>query len=97
MGEQRNKRTTVIAEVDPTMQVHLRRIKNAEAHGHYIGHRIQNEHMNIMASEVKGNIIDKIKLAKYFPVILDYTPDVSHKELMSLILSFFGRILMLTT
>ena len=37
---------------------------------------------NLLASEIKTNI----KNAKYFPVILDCTPDASHQEQMSFVL-----------
>ncbi|CAN1193974.1 Zinc finger MYM-type protein 1 [Linum perenne] len=78
----------MLDEFDPVTQEHVHRITNDEIHFHYLGHRIQNEIIFLLASTIKSEIIRKIKQAKYFSVILDCTPDISHQEQMSMILRY---------
>ncbi|XP_074296904.1 uncharacterized protein LOC141627564 [Silene latifolia] len=84
----------MVTEFDPVIQKHVSRITNSDANCHYLGHNIQNELISLLGHNIKSDIIKKIKEAKYFSLILDCTPDISHKEQMSIILCYVDTSLL---
>ncbi len=47
----------MIAEFDLVVQEHIHRIQQSEIHNHYLGHKIQNELIQMIANEIKSKII----------------------------------------
>ncbi|XP_053571800.1 uncharacterized protein LOC128661586 [Bombina bombina] len=70
------------------MNEHLRRVKDQETLVHYLGKDIQNELIQLLAGAIKKKIITSTTSAKYYSIILDCTPDVSHIEQMTMIVRF---------
>ncbi|XP_039866244.1 zinc finger MYM-type protein 1-like [Simochromis diagramma] len=79
------KEVELMATYDLVMANHLANIKDEGSHTHYLSPETQNELIQIISSETFRAIVKQIQLAKYFSIILDCTPDVSHTEQMSVI------------
>uniref|UniRef100_A0A453BL46 TTF-type domain-containing protein n=1 Tax=Aegilops tauschii subsp. strangulata TaxID=200361 RepID=A0A453BL46_AEGTS len=77
----------MLAEFDPVIQEHVRRITNEETHVIILIIRFRMN-CHFLASSIRSEIVKKIKSSKYFSVILDCTPDASHQEQMSLIIRY---------
>ncbi|XP_048447293.1 uncharacterized protein LOC125480448 [Pyrus x bretschneideri] len=75
-----------MAESDPLIKNHLQRFQNNEICYHYLSPTIQKELILLISCEIEAAIIQKVKEAKYFTVILDCTPNFSRQEQMTLII-----------
>ncbi|CAM5083177.1 unnamed protein product [Natator depressus] len=70
------------------MKEHLCKITDHETLVHYLGKNMQNELIQILANAIKEKIVEAAHSAKYFSIILDCTPDVTHVEQMPMIIRF---------
>ncbi|XP_063819320.1 zinc finger MYM-type protein 1-like [Pseudophryne corroboree] len=77
-----------LALFDPVMDEHIRKIRDKETYVHYLGKDIQNELIQLLSNIIKEEILKSAQAAKYFSIIIDCTPDVSHVEQMTMILRF---------
>lgn len=51
-----------------------------------MGPRIQTELIHLIGNKIRKEIVSRIQKAKYYTVMLDATPDASHKEQLTLII-----------
>lgn len=49
----------------------------------YLGDKIQNEIVSLLAKEIQNLVLHICKQNKYFSIILDCTPDIAHTEQIS--------------
>uniref|UniRef100_A0A8C8A234 TTF-type domain-containing protein n=1 Tax=Oryzias sinensis TaxID=183150 RepID=A0A8C8A234_9TELE len=79
------KEVELLARFDPVLQDHVRRITDGDNHTTYLGKNIQNQLIDVISQKICSAIVSEIRESKYFSIILDCTPDVSHQEQMSVI------------
>lgn len=84
------KAIEMIASFDTVMREHIHRIQFSKSDSsrltHYLGDQIQNEIIDMLGTNIKENILNKVRESKYFSIILDCTPDVSHTEQITVVL-----------
>ena len=76
------------AKRDPILRELKERIINKETADHYLSNDTQNEIINMVAKHIENLNLSHVKLSKYYSIILDCTPDISHKEQMTLIIRY---------
>lgn len=76
----------LMAEFDPVMREHLMRSQAKELSDNYLSKHIQNELISLVAKSTIDAVVEKVKKAKYYAVIMDCTPDLNHNEQLSVVL-----------
>ncbi|XP_044147234.1 zinc finger MYM-type protein 1-like [Bufo gargarizans] len=86
------KLVEMIGKFDPIISEHIQRIQcSISQHSqmpHYLGYKIQNEIIAIVGTKIREKIIRSLNESKYFSIILDCTPDMSHTEQISIVVRF---------
>ncbi|CAM4478976.1 unnamed protein product [Lepidochelys kempii] len=70
------------------MHEHLCQVVHKEAIEHSCSKIIQNELIDLMARKVLDNILMQYGKAKYYTIIMDSTPNISHNEKMPFTVKF---------
>ncbi len=58
----------------------------------YLSHQIQNEMIDVIGTAISEEIVRRLKEAKFFAVIVDETPDTSHKEQLSITVRYVYEV-----
>ncbi|XP_040275768.1 zinc finger MYM-type protein 1-like [Bufo bufo] len=82
----------MLSKYDPVLKEHLIKLKQhickVNMSVSYLSPQTQNEFISVLANHVKAKIVTDIKSAKYFGIMFDSTPDVSHTDQMSEVIRY---------
>ncbi|KAK2711184.1 hypothetical protein QYM36_012384 [Artemia franciscana] len=67
------------------MAEHIRRISSKETNIHYLSKNVQKEILYFLSKKIQYHIFEQQWHAKYYFIILDSPPDVTHAEEMTLV------------
>lgn len=79
----------LLAKYDPVLREHVVRLNlSTRRKTSYMSNKTQNKFINALGELVRNNILEQVKLAKYFSMIFDSTPDSSRKDQTSQVLRY---------
>lgn len=77
-----------LGKYDPVMSEHFAACKLQEGSVSYLSPTIQNELIEHLGSKVRCDILEDVRHSKYFSLMLDTTPDLSHDDQLSQIVRY---------
>lgn len=82
----------LIAEYDPFLSAHIARYGNpGSGKTSYLSPVVCNELIKIMGDKVVSNIVEDVKMCKYYSVIVDSSPDITHNDQLAFIVRYVNE------
>ena len=86
----------LISHYDPVLREHVTKVRESQKVGkrlqaHYLSKDSQNEFIHLCADKVRHCILEERSSAKYFSIMVDATPDISHTEQNTFVLRYLTR------
>jgi len=79
----------LIAEFDPFLANHISKFGNkGNGSTSYLSFSVYEKFIEMMGEKVKNTIVNEIKNAKYFSIVVDSTPDISHTDQLACIFRY---------
>lgn len=87
----------LVSHYSDTLKNHLDNVKGhyeskKRMSAHYLSLESQNEFLEVCSKKILDRIIEEIKQSQYYGIIVDGTPDVSHKEQLVFIIRYANEI-----
>ena len=80
----------LLTQFDPVLKQHIGTLANkGKGNVNYLSKTICEELIDIMSQKVLTHIITEINKAKYWGIIVDSTPDISHVDQLSVIFPYY--------
>ncbi|XP_075033815.1 zinc finger MYM-type protein 1-like [Mixophyes fleayi] len=82
----------LIAQFDPFLQNHIKQYGGAGSGvSNYMSSTTVEEFIELMGTRVLDTIVHELKRAKYYSVIVDSTPDLSHVEQLAIVVRYVNK------
>lgn len=79
----------LLSQFDPFLRAHMERFGNAgRGNPSYLSLNVCEEFIELMGDKVLAEVVSRVKLAKYFSITVDSTPDVTHIDQLTFILRY---------
>ena len=78
-----------LSEYDEFLKLHLQKYANqGRGNVNYLSHNICDEFVGLIDNQVRAEIIEEIKSATYYSIIVDSTPDISHVDQLTFVIRY---------